>query len=1161
MEILKEEFFSDISNYIPLGSLFLAAEGDESENGCTHDFEEKNLLPTSFTQISTLSHRNIKSLCNQRLVRIFTRKQDDGTTHTRVYVLPHDVGRSFVERQRDSHSLSLLELIGHLNNSHEAWEGCECKETLYDLMSKDDDSLFYLFNQIPSPTTSELSVSCPYSTNAIYGILGPGHMPGIKTSLYPYQKRTVVTMIRREVQPARALDPRLRPLTSPSGAVFYLDIHTGCILKHRREYDEACGGILSESMGLGKTLICLATILSTKGHWPSIPPEFSFGLHLVRPKVASLMETTAAAITRAATPWKPFFRDMLTSGEDYSSCQALLKKNAPCYEMPVTNSSRITRSPAMMSGSRTITLTSATLIIVPQNLLSQWKGEISRHIEEGELDVLCLDSAGKAIMPPMEQIQDYDIILITRQRLVRELVSSEKDDARKPFRYQSPLTKLHFLRVIMDEGHEFSSYGGRNDTYLALQKLQVDRKWIVSGTPSSGLMGVEVNAAALETIDATRKANMNHTAVLQRRRKEIALAQERKDLEKLGGLVVGFLKLKPWVNLRDDPALWSKYILPSVNGVRKPGSLQRLLESLVVRHRIKDIEVDLRLPPLYNRVVYLKPSWYDKVSINLFALALVANFITSERKDEDYMFHPKNKRFLNSLIMNLRQANFYWTSWTPEQVVKTVQASRTYLENGDSSETACSKEDRRLLEQAIHLGEIVLQCEAWKLLSQVQEMGIFVEDFPDRAQHTWTLIERKGTEPLMSGATQIIKAQEWMDDHINENENLEGIISQLFDIGTETTRKLWAKGVEGTEEPKTAEQRIVTQWAEENKKEFSRIISHKRPRSSPKSLTQKQTISGVRAPQQCSLDNEPASIKDSPLAKAKIIGTASAKLSYLIDQISQLHATEKILVFYEGDHIAYYIAQALELLSIRHLIYAGSLSSERQSAYVTTFNSTPIFRVLLMDVHHAAHGLHIASASRVFFVNPIWQPSVEAQAIKRAHRIGQTRPVYIETLVLEDTFEDKMLQRRKGMSAEEHQKAEKSLLDDDTMSTIIKNASFVPFHEHEIHNVQDQIAKLQTPQQLFLRPGRLTGYSDDGDADLIFPEGTPKKSRKRKASADMAASPRTPTKPTQRSSSPMMDIPMGTPLGGLPLRDRNLAADESAIRDLPSLFGRPTSPP
>ena len=156
-----------------------------------------------------------------------------------------------------------------------------------------------------------------------------------------------------------------------------------------------------------------------------------------------------------------------------------------------------------------------------------------------------------------------------------------------------------------------------------------------------------------------------------------------------------------------------------------------------------------------------------------------------------------------------------------------------------------------------------------------------------------------------------------------------------------------------------------------------------------------------------------------------------------------------------------------------------------------------------MNVHQAAHGLHIASASRVFFVNPVWQPNVEAQATKRAHRIGQTRPVYVETLVLKDTLEDQMLQRRKGMTAQEHQKAERSLLDDDTMSTIIKNARFIPLLEDEIHDVSKQVAKLQTPQQLFGRPGKGHGDVDDPDADLIFPTNSPtsKKSQKRKSNA------------------------------------------------------------
>ena len=53
----------------------------------------------------------------------------------------------------------------------------------------------------------------------------------------------------------------------------------------------------------------------------------------------------------------------------------------------------------------------------------------------------------------------------------------------------------------------------------------------------------------------------------------------------------------------------------------------------------------------------------------------------------------------------------------------------------------------------------------------------------------------------------------------------------------------------------------------------------------------------------------------------------------------------------------------------------------------------------------AAHGLNVTAASRVFFLNACWQKTVERQAIKRAHRIGQTKEVFVETLVLKDTIE------------------------------------------------------------------------------------------------------------------------------------------------------------
>lgn len=117
------------------------------------------------------------------------------------------------------------------------------------------------------------------------------------------------------------------------------------------------------------------------------------------------------------------------------------------------------------------------------------------------------------------------------------------------------------------------------------------------------------------------------------------------------------------------------------------------------------------------------------------------------------------------------------------------------------------------------------------------------------------------------------------------------------------------------------------------------------------------------------------------------------------------------------------------------------------------------------------------------------------------------------------------------MTAQEHQKAEKSLLDDDTMSTIIKNARFIPLEEEQRRDVARQVARLQVPQQLFGRVGRGLGDVDDPDQDLIFPTESPKRKGKRKVGGGGNSRDESPTPtPTKRSR---------TGLGGV-----SFAADE-----------------
>jgi SNF2 family DNA or RNA helicase len=54
-------------------------------------------------------------------------------------------------------------------------------------------------------------------------------------------------------------------------------------------------------------------------------------------------------------------------------------------------------------------------------------------------------------------------------------------------------------------------------------------------------------------------------------------------------------------------------------------------------------------------------------------------------------------------------------------------------------------------------------------------------------------------------------------------------------------------------------------------------------------------------------------------------------------------------------------------------------------------------------------GLNLHAAEYVYLLDPWWNPAVEAQAIDRAHRIGQTRQVFAYRLIARDTVEEKVL--------------------------------------------------------------------------------------------------------------------------------------------------------
>ena len=77
------------------------------------------------------------------------------------------------------------------------------------------------------------------------------------------------------------------------------------------------------------------------------------------------------------------------------------------------------------------------------------------------------------------------------------------------------------------------------------------------------------------------------------------------------------------------------------------------------------------------------------------------------------------------------------------------------------------------------------------------------------------------------------------------------------------------------------------------------------------------------------------------------------------------------------------------------------------------FRAIPACPLFLISLKAGGHGLNLTAADYVFILDPWWNPAVEAQAIDRAHRIGQTRRVFAYRIICRDTVEEKILELQK----------------------------------------------------------------------------------------------------------------------------------------------------
>ena len=89
--------------------------------------------------------------------------------------------------------------------------------------------------------------------------------------------------------------------------------------------------------------------------------------------------------------------------------------------------------------------------------------------------------------------------------------------------------------------------------------------------------------------------------------------------------------------------------------------------------------------------------------------------------------------------------------------------------------------------------------------------------------------------------------------------------------------------------------------------------------------------------------------------------------------------------------------------------YDGSMTAAARNEAVLDFMEKKECKIILVSLKAGNAGLNLTAGSQVIILDPFWNPFVEEQAIDRAHRIGQQKPVQVHRILVPNTVEDRIL--------------------------------------------------------------------------------------------------------------------------------------------------------
>jgi DNA helicase INO80 len=149
--------------------------------------------------------------------------------------------------------------------------------------------------------------------------------------------------------------------------------------------------------------------------------------------------------------------------------------------------------------------------------------------------------------------------------------------------------------------------------------------------------------------------------------------------------------------------------------------------------------------------------------------------------------------------------------------------------------------------------------------------------------------------------------------------------------------------------------------------------------------------------------------------------TDSGKLAKLDELLHELKAGgHRVLLYFQMTRMIDLMEEYLTYRNYKYCRLDGSTKLEDRRDTVADFQQRPDIFVFLLSTRAGGLGINLTAADTVIFYDSDWNPTIDSQAMDRAHRLGQTRQVTVYRLITRGTIEERI--RKRALQKEEVQR-------------------------------------------------------------------------------------------------------------------------------------------